>query len=339
MANIRIETSNGRGEESLLMGDVVRHLAGIGHRHVTTGEPADVRLLIAVVPGDPFADAHLGVLVDQAAPADSLDLAMRFVGLCEEDRIGDDPILVRRLAGDGAQAACALRLSIPRATTAAWRDGISAGIAQAINGHLRTRRRPMTTTPHLAGRYGFRISHQAREQIDIWHEVPLVPQTTGMSCWAAAAAMVVGWRDRAFVNQEEIARGIGRWGAYREGLVPDDVETLARVWGLRLEEPRTYAGTDLADLLTRCGPLWIGQADPDLHVICVVGLTGDGTAEGTRVRVNDPWPPGRGERYSLSLGELVGNFRAAGQQVGVHAQVLHAGGRGEGDRRIERTDL
>ena len=29
-----------------------------------------------------------------------------------------------------------------------------------------------------------------RRVFDIWNEVPLVPQTTGMSCWAAAAAMI-----------------------------------------------------------------------------------------------------------------------------------------------------
>jgi hypothetical protein len=159
------------------------------------------------------------------------------------------------------------------------------------------------------------------------HTVPLVAQRTGMSCWAAAAAMLVGWRERQDVDGAEVARGSGRWEAYRHGLHPSDIHALARAWGLQAEPPRRYLVTDLYDLLANRGPLWVGEADPELHVVAVVGMGGDGTEDGTEVEITDPWPVGRGERYTLTFREFKGNLQKAGEMIGLEAQVLHTGGR------------
>ena len=126
------------------------------------------------------------------------------------------------------------------------------------------------------------------EGVDIWHEVPLVPQITGMSCWAAAAAMIVGWRECIPVNPEEVA-----------------------------------------------GPLWLGEADPGLHVIVIAGLYGDGTPEGTSIRVADPWPVGRGERYTVPWVELQQNIAAVSTLTGTDARLLRSVTKG-GSSRIQR---
>lgn len=185
-----------------------------------------------------------------------------------------------------------------------------------------------------------------RRSFDVWNEVPLVPQLTGMSCWAAAAAMVVGWRDRLAVRAADVASGIGSWGAYQEGLLPEDLGQLATTWGLHVEPPITWSVDLLRDRLERHGPLWMGEASPGLHSIVVTGIYGDGSEDGTFVRINDPWPVGQGERYVLPYAELMRNFRAATDVVGVHAQVLHAGGRGRGASRrvsheshVEHTEI
>ncbi|MEM7309966.1 MAG: papain-like cysteine protease family protein [Planctomycetota bacterium] len=178
------------------------------------------------------------------------------------------------------------------------------------------------------------------EHFDLWHEVPLVPQRTGMNCWAAAAAMVIGWRDQLPLETEEIFPAPGgasspRGAAAHEvGLEPRDVAELARTWGLVVEPPRTYTVASLRELLSAHGPLWVGQADPDLHVIVVAGMHGDGSPAGTRVRINDPWPIGRGERYNVSFRELAQRFQAAKDLAGIHAQVLHAGARRGGGSRL-----
>ncbi len=162
---------------------------------------------------------------------------------------------------------------------------------------------------------------------DIWHEVPLVPQTTSMNCWAAAAAMVIGWRDRSSLQSAHIRGGWLGPDSHRAGLEPKDVLALATSCGLVAQPPRTYGLEELRGLLERHGPLWAGQADPDLHVVVITGLYGDGTPDGTWARINDPWPIGRGERYAVSFRELSERFRAATQLVGLHAQLLHAGAR------------
>ena len=173
-------------------------------------------------------------------------------------------------------------------------------------------------------------THTRSEQFDIWLEVPLVPQLTGMSCWAAAAAMIIGWRDCIDIDPEEVARASGRWSDYRDGMHPHDIDSFARAWGLHIEPAGSLTVARLRELLERHGPLWVGEASAGLHVIVIAGAHGDGTPEGTFVRVLDPWPEGRGERYTLSAAELLGNLRATVEISGEQPRILHTGGRGCG---------
>ena len=168
-----------------------------------------------------------------------------------------------------------------------------------------------------------------RRSFDVWNEVPLVAQSTGMSCWAAAAAMLIGWRERLAVNPDEVARGAGRWSEFKNGLHPEDVAGFADQWGLVPEEgDEIWAVDRFRRLLDQYGPLWVGEASPGLHAVVITGLFGDGTPEGTHVRVNDPWPVGAGERYTISFRQLRENFDAASRLTGDRAHVLHSGGRG-----------
>jgi hypothetical protein len=176
--------------------------------------------------------------------------------------------------------------------------------------------------------------HEEHAEFDIWYEVPLVEQLTGMSCWAAAAAMLVGWRDCVCIEAADVARGTGRWESYRDGLEPSDVDTLARAWGLQIEPIRTYRVADLRELLARYGPLWVGEASPGLHVVVIAGMYGDGTPDGTFVRIADPWPVGRGDRYTVTFAAFAHDLAAAAALSGLPAQVLHAGGQRCGPRRV-----
>ncbi len=163
--------------------------------------------------------------------------------------------------------------------------------------------------------------------VDVWHEVPLVPQVTGMSCWAAAAAMLIGWRECVRVDPGEVARAAGRWQQYRDGLEPDDVEAFARTWGLAVERPGPLTVARLRELLTAWGPLWIGEASPGLHVVVVTGVVGDGSDDRTEVRIADPWPVGRGERYRLTVRQLAASHRAAALAAGAEPLLLRTSGR------------
>jgi hypothetical protein len=151
-----------------------------------------------------------------------------------------------------------------------------------------------------------------------------VQQLTGMSCWAAAAAMIVGWRDCIDIDAEDVAHGAGRWQAYRDGLEPGDVEGFARAWGLEVAHPTAVSVAEVRRLVTDYGPLWVGEASPGLHVVVVAGMFGDGTADGSFVRIADPWPIGRGERYTLSFREFRTSLVAAATLAGGAPQIMHA---------------
>lgn len=172
--------------------------------------------------------------------------------------------------------------------------------------------------------HGLRARLGAAPAVDIWHEVPLVPQLTGMSCWAAAAAMLIGWRDCIAVDPAELARGSGRWHEYQIGIEPRDITTLARIWDLDVVDvPPDLSFADLAALLEQHGPLWVGEASPGLHVVVVAGAHGDGHPDRSHVRIADPWPAGRGERYTIPFTEFRRSLAAAAALSADSAKLLH----------------
>lgn len=126
---------------------------------------------------------------------------------------------------------------------------------------------------------------------DIRYEVPLVPQQTGMSCWAAGAAMIVAWREGYSVDPQQIAMGTGEWASYTDGLHPENA-SIFNVWGLAPEPQQSYSVTAFGKLLEMYGPLWVGAAAPGPHIRVVTGIYGDSTPDGTYVLVNDPWQKG-----------------------------------------------
>jgi hypothetical protein len=127
--------------------------------------------------------------------------------------------------------------------------------------------------------------------LDLSYEVPLVPQQTGMSCWAAGCAMIVGWRDQMSVDPAEVARASGHWAQYRTGLLPEDASVFP-VWGMAHEEGQSYTVQAFYDMLNRYGPLWVASAEPGPHIRVVTGMRGDGTPDGTTLFINDPWERG-----------------------------------------------
>jgi hypothetical protein len=157
------------------------------------------------------------------------------------------------------------------------------------------------------------------QSFSVVYDVPLVPQQTGMSCWAAGAAMIVAWRDKVSVDPSEIARADGYWAQYAKGLLPEDT-TIFRTWGLEPEAAQTYTVQGFRSLLETWGPLWTAGAVPDPHIRVVAGIEGDGSPGGTRVHILDPWEPGMaafrlpnaGGRYTETYAEYERKQRMLG---------------------------
>jgi hypothetical protein len=173
-------------------------------------------------------------------------------------------------------------------------------------------------------------------RINIAYEVELVPQQTGMSCWAAAAAMIVGWNDLVSIDPSEIARGIGYWQQYRNGLAASDT-TMFSYWGLQPEPPQCYTVMGFAQMLNANGPLWVagdlGTTGREPHVRVVAGMQGDGTPEGTILTIHDPWQrgmttfrtPNNGSTYTVTYKEFVDNQeRLANHEINIPGAIYIA---------------
>ena len=257
-------------------------------------------------------------------------------------------VIVRGLAGDLTPAGTTISISNPWDTSADFD-------ADEIDFHPANRGRAYDQTfADFASDFGsvglnlpsgdWRVLHlpaasmtpvaQALGAVDVrWHDVQLVPQPTTRTCWAAAAAMVVGWRDRLSIDPDEVVRGsAGLWSKMTGGgLPPRNRDELAAVWGLATEPPRDYTVDGFADLLRRCGPLWIGVADPDGHAVVVTGISGDGGADTTSIHYHDPWPAGTGaaglaKTYRQFMTEY--DNRMTVDDGVVNVQITHAGGTG-----------
>jgi hypothetical protein len=126
-----------------------------------------------------------------------------------------------------------------------------------------------------------------KPKVDIRHPVTLFPQPTDMTCWSAAATMLFG-------NQ---TIGPGDASLSDEGgLLADyeNVKKFADSHGLEMHAPQSWSVDGLADLLKSQGPLWVAGNVPSGHAFVIAGMEGDGTPEGTRLIIYDPWPPNKG---------------------------------------------
>jgi hypothetical protein len=135
---------------------------------------------------------------------------------------------------------------------------------------------------------------------DINQPVIRFAQPTNMSCWSAAATMVMG----------NMSVGPGRAALSSSGglkVEPENIQTFARGLGLNMEYPLSWTVQGLAGLLRR-GPLWVAGAQPSLHAVVIGAMWGDGTPNGTAMLIYDPWPPNVGGVYPAFYGARLQQF-------------------------------
>ena len=116
------------------------------------------------------------------------------------------------------------------------------------------------------------------------YEVPLVPQTSRMSCWAASIAMILGWQRQMSMPDEIIARnpgGTSYMTSYQTGLDPNDTYIL-NANGFDTEPPQCYTPELIYSMLVSHGPLWVATWAPGPHIRVVTGMKSDELA------INEP---------------------------------------------------
>ena len=140
------------------------------------------------------------------------------------------------------------------------------------------------------------------------YDVPLVPQLSNMSCWAASIAMILGWKNQMSIADVTIARNAGGpnyMTSYNQGLDPNDKRIL-RANGFEVEAPQCYTESGILNLLRSRGPLWVATWAPGPHIRVVTGMAG------SQLSINDPAPVGRGSRYKRPFTQFFGAMENLG---------------------------
>jgi hypothetical protein len=146
--------------------------------------------------------------------------------------------------------------------------------------------------------------------------VPELAQPDTMACWATVYTMLYSWRRDSSTTMETAVGDVGtRWLSKlkaNQGLsVEEKVDFIADA-GLVAEPPMNPSIQGWADMITNYGPLWVTTDEGPgkgwaIHARIIVGMTGNGTAEGTTLDIIDP---NGGRRYKESFGGFLSKFES-----------------------------
>ncbi len=138
----------------------------------------------------------------------------------------------------------------------------------------------------------------AGEQLNTVLSVTPVAQTTAMSCWAAAAAMLLQWKNGIPSTEFQVAQMAGQNYVVAltqgTGLNGNEFVEFAAALGLTTEAPQNLMPAGYESLLRAHGPLWVGSrldvktTISRRHIRVLRGITGDGTFDGSTAWVVDP---------------------------------------------------
>lgn len=167
----------------------------------------------------------------------------------------------------------------------------------------------------------------------ISYNVPVVAQSKTMSCWAAAAAMLIQWKTNLPTSEFAAAKAAGPNFVIafnnNTGILGPEIAELARALNLSVEVPQNYNAQGYRSLLAH-GPLWVGTAisSPNRvyrHIRIVAGISGDGTMDGSRLDIIDP---DGGRRYQSSVTAFATELQTIAQQdlgagANLNPQIIH----------------
>ncbi len=129
--------------------------------------------------------------------------------------------------------------------------------------------------------------------IEISHDIKLIGQPTGMTCWSAAVAMLLGLDNRSVGSG--FAATSTNFLTYG-GLISSNlnVERFATYYGLKFNSNQSWSIDKIVKVMKE-KPLWVAGLVPSGHAVVYGGICGNGTAEGTMIQIYDPWPPNQGK--------------------------------------------
>ncbi|WP_124541778.1 papain-like cysteine protease family protein [Piscinibacter terrae] len=172
-----------------------------------------------------------------------------------------------------------------------------------------------------------------------WDTVPYYAQQTDASCWAAAAAMVVAWRDGITLSDADIAAKVPALDAYRNGLWPSDRHMLSDVWNLVPEPPACYTVDAWRNMLESYGPLYLdmtNSAGTGGHAWVLVGMTSDGAEDGSDTVMYLHNPTASRGKVKWNFQDFQGLYegRVATEGATLEYQIMHSASIPSGRRPV-----
>lgn len=155
-----------------------------------------------------------------------------------------------------------------------------------------------------------------------------VDQVETHFCWLAVTAMLLSWARLRPLSMSETASLLGSpfsdYFVSGDALDAEMIPLFLQRSGLVAPAGQSRTAKGWEDLLRARGPLGVGidADDPDnymSHLVIMYGIIGDGTANGTTVKLIDP---SGGARISISFGELAQRY-GANDPVGMPFNVFH----------------
>ena len=147
--------------------------------------------------------------------------------------------------------------------------------------------------------------------------VPIVRQPTSLVCWATAYSIMISWKDGVSYSIRDavadVAPSYGVMVDNNQGLPPSQFLPFLRAAGMRHESMASLPIQEWAGLLRWYGPLWIGTlgvVSPGtyLHSRIVIGIRGNGSADGTWMIIIDPED---GSRYEEVFSDFITTYEGA----------------------------
>lgn len=190
-------------------------------------------------------------------------------------------------------------------------------------------------TPDVDSNFPNILNSESKASFDfsVRGEVPTIAQPTTDTCWAAGSAMMVSYKQQKSLNIESVMDMAGDY--YRQkfdnnqGLYAAEERLLFSRLGMTTKEPANYTAKDILTLLQTRGPLLVinnegSTSRPALHARVITGISGDGTPEGTQLKINDP---DGGKSYTESWSDFAQKFEDVAnvdaKKPSIRLQIAH----------------
>lgn len=162
------------------------------------------------------------------------------------------------------------------------------------------------------------------EKYKILHNVTLMPQPDPSACWLASTSMLLRQSIPRSSVPAVLLSSDGGLLNDSELVTPVHTQAYATYFNLKMHYPQSWSAIGLMGILQR-GPvashiLWnvsgyLSRSGSGGHFVVIAGIRGDGTANGTTLRIYDPWPPNQGNISSFGYQKLMGGTPAFTYQL------------------------